>query len=133
MLEDSGVYCMFNQFKVTPQFQLDFLNAVTGFDIEFDEWYDVIAKRILEIQRAALLLGGPDASWAGVDQNPPRFYEPLPSGPYKGKVTDHKEEEKDKKEYYSIMGWDEKGIPTSETLKKLGLQEVDKVLRKKFK
>jgi aldehyde:ferredoxin oxidoreductase len=130
---DSGVYCMFNQFKVTPQFQIDFLNAVTGFNISFNEWYEDIAKRIIQIQRAALLLGGPDTNWVGVDQNPPRFYEPLPTGPYKGKATDPKEEEKDKKEYYSIMGWDEKGIPTSESLKKLGLQDVDKVLRKKFK
>jgi aldehyde:ferredoxin oxidoreductase len=133
LLEDSGVYCMFNQFKVTPQFQLDFLNAVTGFNISFDEWYEVIAKRILEIQRAVLLLGGPDASWAGVDENPPRFYEPLPTGPYKGKATDRKEEEKDRKQYYSIIGWDERGIPTAETLNNLGLQDVDKVLRKKFR
>ena len=133
LLMDSGVYCMFNQFKVTPQFQIDFLNAVTGFGISFDEWYNDIAKRILQIQRAAILIGGPDASWFGIDENPPRFYEPLPSGPYKGKAPDKEEVKKMKQEYYKVMGWDEKGVPTSETLKKLGLENVDKILRKKLK
>ena len=38
-----------------------------------------------------------------------------------------------KKEYYDIMGWDENGVPTSETLKELGLENVDAVLKKKLK
>ncbi|MGD0330055.1 MAG: aldehyde ferredoxin oxidoreductase C-terminal domain-containing protein [Nitrososphaeria archaeon] len=133
LISDSGVFCMFNQFKVTPQFQIDFINAVTGFGISFDEWYNDIAKRILQIQRAAVLVGGPDASWAGVDENPSRFYEPLPSGPYKGKSTNRDEVEKMINEYYQIMGWDSKGIPTSETLKQLGLDNVDKILKEKLK
>jgi aldehyde:ferredoxin oxidoreductase len=122
---------MFN--RDTPQSQIDFLNAVTGFGISFDEWYNVISKRILEIQRAAVLIGGPDASWLGIDENPPRFYEPLPSGPHKGKFTDKEEVKTMKKEYYDIMGWDENGVPTSETLKELGLESVDAVLKKKLK
>ncbi len=133
MLMDSGVYCMFNTFAVTPQFQIDFLNAVTGFNIGYDEWYNSIALGIIQIQRAVLLIGGPDASWAGVDENPPRFYEPLPTGPCKGKAPTKEDVEKMKAEYYKTVGWDEKGVPTSETLKKLGLEDVDKVLKKKLK
>lgn len=34
--------------------------------------------------------------------------------------------------YYEDMGWDERGIPKSEELKKLGLSDVDRVLRKVF-
>ncbi|MEM3403312.1 MAG: aldehyde ferredoxin oxidoreductase C-terminal domain-containing protein [Nitrososphaeria archaeon] len=133
LLQDSGVYCMFNQFTVTPQFQIDFLNAVTGFNISFDEWFYEDAKRILTIQRSALLIGGPDASWVGVDDNPPRFYEPLPSGPCKGKTANKNEFEKMKNEYYKELGWDGEGVPTSKSLKELGLEDVDKVLKKKLK
>ena len=133
MLMDSGVYCMFNSFSVTPQFQIDFLNAVTGFNISFEEWYNEIAMRIIAIQRAALLIGGPDAKWFGSDVNPPRFYEPLPTGPCKGKAPKPEDVEKMNKEYYKTVGWDERGIPTSETLKKLGLSNVDAVLKKKLK
>jgi aldehyde:ferredoxin oxidoreductase len=82
-----------------------------------------------------LLLGGPDLNWNPKihDDNPNRFYEPLPSGPYSGKSVDKAKFEDSKKEYYEEIGWDENGIPTSEILKQLGLQEVDKVLEKRIK
>jgi len=133
ILRDSGVYCWFNAFPVTPQIEIDFLNAITGFSISQDEWYNKIAMEIIQIQRAALLIGGPDARWTEADRNPPRFYEPLPTGPCKGKAADKKEVEKMKAEYYKAVGWDRKGIPTTRMLKKLGLEDVDKVLKKKVK
>jgi aldehyde:ferredoxin oxidoreductase len=110
---------------------IDFFNAVTGFGYTVDEWYYDIAMRIIEIQRALLLIGGPDIKWK-VDDNPARFYEPLPSGPKKGQAPTREEIEKLKHEYYKVVGWDERGIPKSETLKKLGLEDVDRVLRKKL-
>jgi aldehyde:ferredoxin oxidoreductase len=135
ILQDSGVYCMFNggQGKVTPLVQIDFLNAVTGFNITEDEWYNYNALSIIQIQRAALLIGGPDVSWAGIDVNPPRWYEPLPTGPYKGKATVIEEVEEMKQEYYKVVGWDKKGIPTTETLKKLDLVDVDNQIKRKLK
>lgn len=86
----------------------------------------------LHIQRALLLLGGPDAKWnpRKDDDNPPRFYEPLPSGPYKGKTANKVRIRESIREYYESAGWDENGIPKSETLKKLGLKNVDVALRK---
>jgi aldehyde:ferredoxin oxidoreductase len=79
-----------------------------------------------------LLLGGPDIFWDPKthDDNPPRFYEPLPTGPYKGKTTDRKAFEEMRKQYYEAIGWDENGIPKSDVLKKLGLQDVDKALER---
>jgi len=79
-----------------------------------------------------LLLGGPDLTWKPKihDENPARFYEPLPSGPYKGKTVDKAKFEQDKKEYYEAVGWDKNGIPRSAALKKLGLDDVDKALDK---
>jgi aldehyde:ferredoxin oxidoreductase len=32
--------------------------------------------------------------------------------------------------YYQEAGWDENGVPKSDTLKKLKLEDVDKALRK---
>ena len=77
-----------------------------------------------------LLLGGPDLKWNPKihDENPTKFYKPLPSGPYKGKTVNKAKFEEDKKEYYEAVGWDGKGIPKSEFLKKLGLHDVNKVL-----
>ncbi|MGB9778834.1 MAG: aldehyde ferredoxin oxidoreductase C-terminal domain-containing protein [Candidatus Bathyarchaeia archaeon] len=56
-----------------------------------------------------LLLGGPDVQWKPKidDENPPRFWEPLPSGPYKGKTADRNRFEKDRQEYYKMVGWNE--------------------------
>lgn len=86
---------------------------------------------MLAIQRAALLIGGPDVKWGPADdENPPRFYEPLPSGPQKGKTTDKAKVAELRKQYYEAVGWDEKGIPKSSTLKKLGIENVDKALSK---
>jgi aldehyde:ferredoxin oxidoreductase len=88
--------------------------------------------KTLQLQRAMLLLGGPDAKWNPKidDDNPPRFYEPLPSGPEKGKTTDKKAVEKYKHRYYKAVGWDMNGVPTSQMLVKLGLKDVDEALEK---
>jgi aldehyde:ferredoxin oxidoreductase len=88
--------------------------------------------KTLQLQRAMLLLGGPDLSWNPRihDDNPPRFYEPLPSGPYKGKATDKVAFEKYKKRYYKAVGWDKNGVPSSEMLSELGLKDVDKALER---
>jgi len=134
ILHDSGVYCWFNAFE-PKEAKWDFLKAVTGWEIEPDKWYQTTAPRILHLQRALLLLGGPDLKWNPKvhDDNPLRFYEPLPSGPCAGKKVDRIKFEESKKEYYEAAGWDENGIPRSEVLKRLGLEEVDRVLEEKVR
>ncbi len=52
--------------------------------------------------------------------------DPIPDGPSKGYV--HKLSEL-LPEYYSVRGWDEKGIPTAETLNKLGLEEYEEYIK----
>ena len=86
------------------------------------------------MQRAALLLGGPDIRWSPGegDDNPSRFYEPLLSGPHKGKTANREDVKKMKTEYYRAAGWNEKGVPRSDVLKKLGLQQIDRILREKL-
>jgi len=132
IFNDSGVYCNFNSFGLPRNLKFDFYTAVTGLKLTRAEWCNNGALKVLQLQRAMLLLGGPDHTWNPKihDANPPRFYEPLPSGPYKGKKADISAVENYKKRYYKAAGWDENGIPKTETLKKLELDDVDKVLKK---
>ena len=132
IFQDSGVYCNFNGFSSTTSFKLRFYKAVTGLQLTKKQWFGEKALRILQLQRAMLLLGGKDLKWNPKrdDDNPPRFYEPLPSGPYKGKAADKAKVEEDKKRYYEAAGWDSDGLPKSQMLRKLGLEDVDKTLEK---
>jgi len=74
----------------TNRYYLGLLKSCIGWQITSDEWYDTTARRILHMQRALLLLAGPDLKWNPKthDDNPNRFHEPLPSGPYSGKSVD---------------------------------------------
>ena len=132
IFQDSGVYCNFNGFSSTTSFKLRFYKAVTGLQLTKKQWFGEKALRILQLQRAMLLLGGKDLKWNPKrdDDNPPRFYEPLPSGPYKGKAADKVKVEEDKKRYYEAAGWDSDGLPKSQMLRRLGLEDVDKALEK---
>jgi aldehyde:ferredoxin oxidoreductase len=132
IFNDSGVYCNFNSFGVPRRVKFDFYKAITGIELTRKEWFNTKALRILQLQRAMLLLGGPDLKWNPKihDANPPRFYEPLPSGPYKGKTAKKSEVEEEKRRYYKAVGWDKNGIPKTETLKALGLEDVDRRLEK---
>jgi len=60
----------------------------------------------------------------------PRFYEPLPEGPYKGRTTDKKLVDQKLQLYFETLGWDNHGIPTKETLKKLDLVDVEPLMKK---
>jgi len=70
---------------------------------------------------------GPDVTWTPIvdDENPPRFYEPLPSGPWKGRTTDRELVKRKRLTYFETLGWDERGIPKTETLKRLGLEDLE--------
>ena len=128
---DSAVVCGFNVFDNDPDPMWNMLAAVTGWKISRDDWANVMGPRMLAIQRAALLVGGPDAKWDPDkdDDNPPRWYKPLPSGPMKGKTTDKKKVKEGKVTYWKSIGFDARGIPTSETLKRVGIPELDSVFK----
>ena len=129
---DSAVFCNFCYYGVPQELVFDMAKAITGFDIDLTRWRTETGPRIVTLQRVFLLLGGPDITWEPVkdDDNPPRFYEPLPSGPYKGKTTDKELVDEKLNAYFDTLGWDERGIPTTETLKKLDLGFLDKAVKK---
>ncbi|ASJ10280.1 aldehyde ferredoxin oxidoreductase [Thermococcus sp. P6] len=127
---DSAVICFF---VTQPGFEniLEFGNAVTGFNITPERWMNEIGPRIIHLQRILLLLGGPDVHWGPEDDdNPPRFYEPLPNGPVKGKAPDREELRAKVRRYYEEIGYDEHGIPREEVLEELGLGEAKREVRR---
>jgi aldehyde:ferredoxin oxidoreductase len=129
---DSGVFCSFAYGGVPQELVFDFAKAITGFPITIESWRRVTGPRIITLQKALLLMGGPDVTWKPIedDDNPPRFYEPLPNGPYAGKTTDRAKVESRMQTYFQTLGWDERGIPTRGTLDKLGLSDVEPFMRK---
>jgi aldehyde:ferredoxin oxidoreductase len=133
VFNDSAICCNFSGgFGLPRNLKFDFYNAVTGLALTRESWSKGGGLKTLQIQRALLLLGGPDLKWDPKvhDDNPSRFYEPLPSGPCKGKAADRTSVRESVMQYYQEVGWDENGIPKSETLKKLELGDVNKTLRK---
>ena len=131
VFQDSAVYCnVISWGGGLEALDWRFLQAVTGWDITEGEWKRELGHRIVHIQRATELLGGADISWKPPkdDDNPPRFYEPLPTGPFKGSVTDKEEVERRRRQYYEAIGWDENGIPKSGVLKKLDQLDVERAL-----
>jgi aldehyde:ferredoxin oxidoreductase len=132
IFSDSAIYCTFTSFTLTFDQISSFYQSVTGWELTKENWFSEKALRILQLQRAVLLLGGPDFEWRTKqdDTLPSRFWEPLPSGPFKGESINKNKFEELKSEYYTAVGWNENGIPTSEILQKLDLNDVEQKLEK---
>ena len=60
----------------------------------------------------------------------PRSFRVETAGPATGKVLTRKMLNTMLDEYYALRGWDKEGVPTTETLKKLGMVDVAKELQK---
>jgi aldehyde:ferredoxin oxidoreductase len=132
IMSDTGVYCNFTTFTLSFDQIASFYEAVTGNELTKESWFSEKGLRILQLQRTVSLIGGPDAEWRSKqdDTLPSRFWEPLPSGPYKGQSIDKNKFEELKSEYYTAVGWNEEGVPTSEILEKLDLKDVESKLKK---
>jgi aldehyde:ferredoxin oxidoreductase len=127
---DSAVVC---DFCGTPDdIKFGFVKAITGWPITIESWRKETGPRIVTLQRAFLLMGGPDMKWEPVkdDDNPHRFYEPLPSGPFKGQTTNKKRTKEKLDAYFETLGWDDRGVPTKETLKRLDLADLEPLMKK---
>jgi len=132
IVNDTAMFCSFTAPPIDQAAM--WLTAVTGWSYSVDT-LKTVAMRAIMIQRAALLLGGPDVRWVkdgkALDENPGRMVEePLPSGPVKGKRVDPETFKKELATYYETHGYDENGIPKSEVLRALGLPDVDEALNR---
>jgi len=115
---DSAGLCLFTSFALGADDYAEMLNAATGFGLTTDEWLKA-GERVWNIERIFNLKAGlvPEKD----DTLPKRFLEePMPEGPNKGHVVKLHEI---LPKYYKLRGWDEKGYPTEEKLKELGLEK----------
>ena len=108
--------CMFGAVCVPAQAQADFLNAAMGTDWTLDTLLE-IGDRIANLRIAFNLREGLKNTTLKV---PGRIIgdPPLPAGPTKGITVDLATQER---EYLAEMGWTPDGVPTRQTLERLGL------------
>ena len=139
--KDSAQYVMDSQ-HIRPTF--DLLGCCRlqlmelGFEVEhYAELYSVITGKKITwedlIQVSEKVWNLTRMFWVREIQNfgrnmdypPPRFYEELtPSGPNKGYGISLEDVNNLLDAYYAVRGWDNNGIPTPETLKRVGLKHL---------
>lgn len=105
------------------------LTAATGVSWSLDS-LRTVANRVYSLIRAFWIreYGGWDRE---MDYPPPRWFKhPLTKGPYTGHKLDFDKYSKMLDMYYEMRGWDERGIPRRETLRKLNLDYVITTLEK---
>jgi aldehyde:ferredoxin oxidoreductase len=107
-----------------------FLHAATGLDVTLDG-LKLIADRIFNLTRA-FWIREYGKNWTSEMDVPPArwFEEPLTKGSMKGSRLDRAKFDAMLQAYYIKRGWDELGIPKKSTLKRLGLEDAAKQLRK---
>jgi aldehyde:ferredoxin oxidoreductase len=110
-----------------------FLHAATGMEMSWEE-LNFVADRIFNLIRAFWIREYGKKWSVEMDVPPARwFQEPLTKGSFKGAKLDRTKYDIMLRRYYKKRGWDERGIPTKTTLKKLGLEDVAKQLQKHVK
>jgi aldehyde:ferredoxin oxidoreductase len=97
----------------------EIMEAVTGYN--FTPHLQEIGTRIYNLERVILNREGIRRK---DDMMPERILqEAVPSGPIKGRVLTREMYDTMLDEYYAVRGWDHDGVPTRETLDRLGLME----------
>lgn len=112
---DSVGLCLFTSFAMGADDYAALYNAVCGTSITGAEFI-TSGERIWNLEKQYNLAAGIGSNQ---DTLPPRLLkEPIPVGPSKGLVHPL---DKVLPEYYSLRGWDAKGVPTKATLAELGV------------
>jgi aldehyde:ferredoxin oxidoreductase len=118
-IQYSLIACEFHGIQMPTIARL--LEATIGFKGSTAELEDV-ARRAWNLTR---LFNVREGFKREDDSVPPRISEdPMPDGKAKGHRLSKEDFQYMLGEYYKLWGWDEKGIPTSNTLKELGLAEL---------
>ena len=123
ILTDSLVICHFTwHFPLTRDEKIQLLNSGTGLSYN-DEGISKFGQRIETLIRLFNINEGISRE---DDVLPPRFWEPDTVGPSKGMKSfiDQDDFEKCLDKYYELRGWNRNGVPTKETIKGLGLNEL---------
>ena len=118
-LWNSAVLCCFPGFGMSLKELCQLVNAATGFDYPTVKDFEGMGERINTLCR---LFNVREGLSRVQDTLPARnLSQPLPGGPARGQVVDL---DPLLDEYYDLMGWDRSGIPSPETLARLGLERL---------
>ncbi len=110
---------------LTPESRAQMLSYITGREYTAEE-LDLINERVETLIRAFNLREGLRKK----DDTIPKFYFQDKSPKY-GFKLDEKKFDKVLVEYYRMRGWDDEGVPRKDRLKVLGLNYVEKDLKKR--
>jgi aldehyde:ferredoxin oxidoreductase len=113
-LNDLLLICHLAFVGVSFRTPAEILSKVTGWDVEPAELIRT-AERTLT---AARLFNVREGLGAEDDALPPRYFEPKTDGPFVAALDPDKMEAA-KKYYYTLMGWDENGVPLPEKVEEL--------------
>jgi len=113
---NSLVICRFMGLSFTQM--VEALNAITGWGFDVEE-AGRTAERILTLQRLVNVKFGVSREH---DVLPKRLYEPVNDGPYAGKTLPNIQRVLEA--YYKLRGWDTNGVPTLETIQRLGISDI---------
>jgi aldehyde:ferredoxin oxidoreductase len=108
-----------------------YFNAVTGLDWNLDDMWRT-ADRLYAMIKLHYLREFPDATREG-DYPPGVWFDPSNAdteGPIAGKVLDRDKYDGLLQHYYDQRGYDQRGIPTLETLHRLGLDNEAEIARR---
>ena len=113
------ILCYFVKFGISLKEVFQMINPCTGFDYKNPRELELVGERITTLAR---LFNVREGFSVADDTLPEReLKEALPGGPARGETVDL---ELLRSEYYRLMGWDEKGIPTEATLERLELTDI---------
>jgi aldehyde:ferredoxin oxidoreductase len=116
---DTFATCDFARYGITEEQYLDMFASATGRTMSTDELY-AMGERIWNLTRLFNLKAGLTKE---SEDLPMRFKEePLADGPAAGHVFTDEDIERLRSDYYTVRGWDADGVPTSETLHRLGVE-----------
>ncbi|MBN1763179.1 MAG: aldehyde ferredoxin oxidoreductase family protein [Methanomicrobia archaeon] len=113
---DSLVVCKFAFFGVGEEEYANILSAVTGVSYTSEDLMRV-GERIWNVERLYNLREGFTEE---DDMLPERFF----TEEVNGRIVDKNEFLKARDEYYRMRGWDEHGVPTKRTLRRLGIKHL---------
>jgi aldehyde:ferredoxin oxidoreductase len=113
------VSCRFHEFVTPPESYARFVTAASGREISLEEFM-AVGERIWNLERLFNIGAGMGRA---DDRLPERCYQPIQGEASEGAVMNREQFERMLSEYYSLRGWDERGIPTGQKLEELGIPE----------
>jgi len=120
-LYDMTGMCKFSRGLMVDEGQLELLIAMTGFEMSLSEFLKA-GERMYNLSKAFNIRNGFGRK---DDKLPDRvFDDEVLYGPTEGETLSRREFEEELDRYYDVRGWDDEGIPTKNTLRRLDLPEL---------